>query len=126
MTPPPGDVNPTPESRGAGGLASVFKGLTGSRLVRSPPPQPSSPSTAAIPLIVPTESDDVPLSNPNHLSPAHMEFFESLKSGSPNDRVAAANSLRYALCEYTSGCVCIRNEILRSCSVGDCWTVMLM
>ncbi|KAJ2901926.1 hypothetical protein MKZ38_001227 [Zalerion maritima] len=105
MTPPTGDVSQTPESRSAGGLTSVFRGLTGSRLVRSPPPQASSTTspTTANPIL--GEGSNVSPPNPNYLSPAHLEFFETLKTGTPNDRVAAANSLRYAISDYAPGCV---------------------
>lgn len=110
MTFPSGNAAQTPDSRAAGGLASVLKGLAGSRLVRSPPP-PSSSSSPIASHAAPAADSTISLTppNPNCLSPAHMEFFENLRDEThSNDRIEAASSLRYAIADYSPGCVRFR------------------
>jgi hypothetical protein len=98
MSPSPGDVPPSPDSSRAGGLASVFKGLTGTKLTKSPPPQLQSPSTSTVPSIA--DSLNATPTGFHGLSPNHMELLEQLKNGTPSQRTSAADSLRYAIAEY--------------------------
>lgn len=95
MSPSPGDAAQSPDARGAGGLASVFKGLTGSKLTKSPTPPSQAPSTVSA-------SGQVDVSAPtvSGLPPNHIASFEQLKNGSLTERVAAAQSLRLAIADY--------------------------
>ncbi|KAF6819105.1 GTPase activating protein [Colletotrichum sojae] len=100
MSPSPGDAPSSPDSSRAGGLASVFKGLTGAKLTKSPPPSLKSASSILSPI-----ADHVNATRTTTLavlSPNHMECFEQLKSGngSVGERIAAASSLRYAVSEF--------------------------
>jgi hypothetical protein len=99
MSPLSGDAPSSPDSSRAGGLASVFKGLTSSKLTKSPPPQVSTPSTVSVSALGDSLNAPNP-AGPSGLSPIHMESFEQLKNGTPSERVAAANSLRYAVAEF--------------------------
>lgn len=98
MSPSPGDAPSSPDSSRPGGLASVFKGLTGAKLTKSPPPSLKSTSSILSPIADTVNATRTTLT----LSPNHMESFELLKSGNGTaaDRVSAANSLRYAVSEY--------------------------
>jgi hypothetical protein len=99
MSPLPGDATQSPETKTSGGLASVFKGLTGSKLSKAPPavlPPPSSLSPTGLS----TDQIDVAQLDPRGLPPNHMESFEKLKSGSLNERITAAESLRHAIADY--------------------------
>jgi hypothetical protein len=91
MSPSPGDE---PPSQSIGGLAGVFKGLAGGKLAKSPPPIPSPNSQ---------DRADATL-HPNiarGLPGDQMEVFQQLKSGGTlAERVAAANSLRYAIADF--------------------------
>ncbi|KAK5654858.1 hypothetical protein OQA88_6894 [Cercophora sp. LCS_1] len=81
----------SPEPRG-GGLAGVFR-LAGGRLAKSPPPLPTIASQ--------DRSDAVTHSNlVRGLSPEQIELFAQLKGGTLNERVVAANSLRYTLADF--------------------------
>ncbi|KAK0652262.1 hypothetical protein B0T16DRAFT_321889 [Cercophora newfieldiana] len=95
MPPSPGDELPPQESRSAGGLAGVFKGLAGGKLAKSPPSIPSPSSQ---------ERSDAAALHPNvarGLPGDQMELFRQLKSGATlGERVAAANSLRYAIVDF--------------------------
>lgn len=72
----------------------MFRGLTGSKSTKSPPPL-SSPATAL------TRIEFINATPTSYgLSNNHMNAFEQLKSGSASDRLAAANTLRYAISEY--------------------------
>ncbi|KAF5006403.1 hypothetical protein FDECE_7219 [Fusarium decemcellulare] len=102
MSPQPGDGLPSPDTSRPGGLAHVLRGLTSSKLSKSSPSIASPSSSTALPT---AEFVHAPLANPSAnpprgLSSSHMESFELLKNGSPNERIAAANSLRYAIVEY--------------------------
>lgn len=95
MSPQTEDDPASPDSIRPGGLATVFRSLTNSKSTKSPPPL-SMPS-AALPraeLInaIPTSSRE--------LSSNHMDAFELLKTGSPSERISAANTLKYAITEY--------------------------
>ncbi|OLN86876.1 Tuberous sclerosis 2-like protein [Colletotrichum chlorophyti] len=99
MSPSPGDALSSPDSSRPSGLASVFKGLTGAKLTKSPPPSLKSASSILSPLADHVNATRTSLTG---LSPNHMESFEQLKSGTGTvgERIAAANSLRYAVTEY--------------------------
>ncbi|KAK0727201.1 hypothetical protein B0T26DRAFT_747553 [Lasiosphaeria miniovina] len=114
MSPSPGDEPQEPRS--TGGLAGVFKGLAGGKLTKSPPPPTSPPALHPFPQPSPapaSASVSHPLSQrperpdaapPQHalhgLSPDQMELFGQLKNGSLNERMAAANSLRYTIADF--------------------------
>ncbi|KAJ4249514.1 Tuberous sclerosis 2-like protein [Fusarium torreyae] len=98
----PGDGPSSPDTSRQGGLAHVLRGLTSSKLSKSSPSIASPSSTTALPT---AEFVHAPLAAPSTnppqgLSSSHMESFELLKNGSPNERIAAANSLKYAIAEY--------------------------
>lgn len=100
MSPQPGDVPSSPESSRPSGLAHVLRGLTSSKLTKSSPsiasPSASTNLTTAEFIHAPK-----PLVNPpKGLSSRHMEYYEQLKNGSPNERIAAANALKHAIAEY--------------------------
>ncbi|OHW95181.1 GTPase activating protein [Colletotrichum incanum] len=99
MSPSPGDEPSSPDSSRPSGLASVFKGLTGAKLTKSPPPSLKSASSILSPL---ADHVNATRTNLSGLSPNHMESFELLKNGNGSvaDRIAAANSLRCAVAEY--------------------------
>ncbi|OTA02661.1 Rap-RAN GTPase activating protein tuberin [Trichoderma parareesei] len=96
MSPQPGDDISSPDSLRPSGIASVFRGLTGSKSSTKSPP-PLSSSAAALP-----RTDFIhatPISS-RGLSANHMDAFEQLKNGSPAERMAAANTLKFAITEY--------------------------
>jgi hypothetical protein len=101
MSPSPGDEQPQ-ETKATGGLAGVFKGLTGGgKLTKSPPvlQQPFAPIAGSQAFAEPPDSN-APPSAPHGLSPEQAELFGRLKSGQLNERIAAANSLRYAIADF--------------------------
>lgn len=97
MSPPqPGDGPTSPDSSRPGGFANVFRGLTTSRSSRSLPLSSSS-SSVALPVA------DIVTATPTtsvRLSPNIIDSFELLKNGLLNDRIAAANTLKFAISEY--------------------------
>ncbi|KAK4212378.1 tuberous sclerosis 2 protein [Rhypophila decipiens] len=108
MSPSPGDDSHSHQARGTGGLAGVFKGLTGSKLTKSPPPtsQPPTPITT-ISQQLSDRPDAVSPTQPTPVAPAirgipqdQLELFNRLRSGTINERVDAAGSLRYAISDY--------------------------
>ncbi|KAI8714352.1 hypothetical protein NCS52_01154900 [Fusarium sp. LHS14.1] len=102
MSPQPGDGPPSPDTTRQGGLAHVLRGLTSSKLSKSSPSIASPSSSTALPTaeFVHAPLANLPVQQPRGLSSSHMESFELLKNGSPNERIAAANSLKYAIAEY--------------------------
>lgn len=101
MSPSPGDEQPPHEAKTTGGLAGVFKGLAGGgKLTKSPPQlQPPFPPIAASQVL--ERSDAAPLPSAVHgLPPEHVELFGHLKNGQLGERIAAANSLRYAISDF--------------------------
>jgi hypothetical protein len=82
----------------------VFRGLTGSKLVR-PARTTGTLSEAAI-------------GEARRLPDNQVEAFRKLKDGTINERVAAANSLRFAVTDYplTPVCLCFIVAILGSFS----------
>ena len=104
MSPSPGDDQQPQETKGgsSGGLAGVFKGLAGGgKLTKSPPviqqPFPSISGSQSLPQRFDTTP---PVSALHGLSPDQAELFVHLKNGQLNERVAAANSLRYAIADF--------------------------
>ncbi|QYT05771.1 Rap-RAN GTPase activating protein tuberin [Trichoderma simmonsii] len=95
MSPQPGDDVSSPDSVRPSGIASVFRGLTGSKSTKSPPPLASS--VAALPRT--DFSNATPISS-RGLSANHMDAFEHLKNGSQSERISAANTLKFAITEY--------------------------
>jgi hypothetical protein len=99
MSPSPGEEGQLPQdSRSTGGLASVFKGLTGgAKLTKSTSPPLQIPGPP-INLNLAEQLNDVTAYH--GLPPDHNEAFEQLRSGTPSERVAAAQRLRYAVVDY--------------------------
>jgi hypothetical protein len=95
MSPLSGDVAQTPEPKSTGGLASVFKSLTGNKSSKSPIPQ--SPASVAQQLNTTNTSKNAIYGRP----PNYDQLFEKLKGGNPlADRLAAAEALRHAVQDY--------------------------
>lgn len=99
MPPSADDQAPLPEPKSAGGLASVFKGLTGGSKLSKVPPVPSS-STDTVSAQLSSERVDTASLAATGLPPHHSEALEKLKSGSLSERVAAAESLRLSVADY--------------------------
>ncbi|SPN99003.1 related to tuberin [Cephalotrichum gorgonifer] len=104
MPSPPGDASPPhpPEPSRPSGLASVFKGLTGAKLLKSQPPllpQLHSSSAASSVPPPPLEPDNAGSLALRGFSPSHMASFELLRNGTPSERVSAAATLRHAIVE---------------------------
>ncbi|KAI8633171.1 hypothetical protein F5Y19DRAFT_292271 [Xylariaceae sp. FL1651] len=100
MPPSPGDgTPPAHDTKGAGGLASVFKGLAGAAKLAKPSPIPAQSSgPSAIHAQITEQLDSVPIAHA--LPPQHIVLFEQLKDGSLQERVAAANALRMVVADY--------------------------
>lgn len=95
MSPPGGDDPSSPDSARAGGLANVFRGLT-ARSSRSLPLSSSS-SSVALPV---TELVNATSASTPRLSPSTMDSYQLLRNGNPSERIAAANTLKFAISEY--------------------------
>ncbi|KAH8683368.1 hypothetical protein BGZ60DRAFT_368717 [Tricladium varicosporioides] len=96
MSPSSGDVAQTPEPKSTGGLASVFKSLTGNKSTRSPP-QVQSPSSIAQQLNGAGSLRTTIYGGP----PNYEQWFEQLKIGHPlSERITAAESIRRAIHDY--------------------------
>ncbi|KAJ4145498.1 hypothetical protein LMH87_004347 [Akanthomyces muscarius] len=91
---PDNDV-PSSESVRPSGLSSVLRGLTSSKSTRSPPHIPSP--AAAQPK---TEFVNATPIHSRGLATNHMDALELLISGTPAERISAADTLRYAISEY--------------------------
>ncbi|ROV91153.1 hypothetical protein VSDG_07878 [Cytospora chrysosperma] len=101
MTPPPqgDDKPPSPEPKSAGGLASVFKGLTGASKLSKAPPIPSASIDTVSAQISSERVDTVSLAATGLPSP-NSEALEKLKNGNLGERITAAESLRLAIADY--------------------------
>lgn len=102
MPSPPGDDPPSPDPSRPRGLAGVFKGLTNTKLSRSPPPltpqiHPTSASSFSPPPLAPVNANSAALRG---FSASHMASFELLRHGTPAERITAASALRHAVTEY--------------------------
>ncbi|KAJ3492936.1 hypothetical protein NLG97_g5051 [Lecanicillium saksenae] len=86
---------PSPESARPGGLSNVLRGLTSAKSTRSPPHIPSP--AAAQPK---TEFVNATPIHSRGLATNHMDALELLRSGTPAERISAADTLRYAISEY--------------------------
>jgi hypothetical protein len=100
----PGDEAQQTEARSIGGLAGVFRGLTGSKTIKSLPPQPTLGNVSQK---VPLDEPGATASSTNGLPPEHMDAFRQLENGSINERIAAANTLRFAVIDYPLAPVCL-------------------
>jgi hypothetical protein len=109
MPPSAGDAAQTPEPKSTGGLASVFRGLTGNRSNRTlaannaPPPNPSAS------LLVAQQLNNSGTTNAGvYGGPlAYEEFYGQLKNGKTlAARRSAADALRLALADYPLSGVC--------------------
>ncbi|KAH8663965.1 hypothetical protein BX600DRAFT_287685 [Xylariales sp. PMI_506] len=101
MAPSPGEEAQSPqESRNTGGLASVFKGLAGAAKLTKPSMSPLHLTGLSIPPNIAEQLQRTDAMGSHGPHPAHMEAFEQLKNGSPNERVAAAQQLRHAVEDY--------------------------
>ncbi|KAJ9143751.1 Tuberous sclerosis 2-like protein [Pleurostoma richardsiae] len=103
MSPSPGDAPQSPETKSTGGLASVFKGLAGSKLIKSAQtPSHTIPAAAAATAPDQLSSDHIDVSSlaVSGLPPNYVESFEQLKNGTLNERIVAAESLRIAIAGY--------------------------
>ncbi|EMT65176.1 Tuberous sclerosis 2 protein like protein [Fusarium odoratissimum] len=120
MSPQPGDGPSSPDTSRQGGLAHVLRGLTSSKLSKSSPSiaSPSSANAQPTAEFVHAPAPAVSPNPPHGLSSSHMESFELLKNGSPNERIAAANSLKYAIAEYPL------NPVLDICLQKDSWNTL--
>ncbi|KAI1180903.1 tuberin [Nemania sp. FL0916] len=102
MPPSPGHGGPpSQDSKGVGGLASVFKGLAGAaKLTKSSPTlaHSSGPSTMHAEIV--EQAHPVPVAHAYALPPQYVASFEQLKDGATHDRVAAANSLRTLIANH--------------------------
>lgn len=99
MPPSADDPAPSPETKSTGGLASVFKGLTGGSKLAKVPPVPSS-STDTVSAQLSSERVDTASLAASGLPPHHFEALEKLKNGSLSERIAAAESLRFSIADY--------------------------
>lgn len=98
-SPTPGDDSPALESKNASGLASVFKGLTGSTKTSKAPPVPSASNTPVSAQLSSERVDTASLAATG-VAPHYNEWLDRLKAGSLSERVAAAESLRLTLAGY--------------------------
>ncbi|KAI1391112.1 uncharacterized protein F4822DRAFT_173851 [Hypoxylon trugodes] len=100
MSPSPGDEASSPQdAKNTGGIASVFKGLTGVAKLTKSPPAPVQSSGASINAQI-AERLNTTQNVLRGLPPQHTESFELLKNGSMNERVQAANTLRRTVVDY--------------------------
>jgi len=108
MPPPSGDVAQTPESRTTGGLANVFRSLTGNRLARTPLPatQPHpSPTVASLQI---AQELNTPRGGVYGGPLEYEHLHGQLKNGKTlADRRSAADTLRLALADYSLDGVCL-------------------
>ncbi len=115
MSPSPGDEQQPQEVKSTGGLAGVFKGLAGSgKLAKSPPvlQQPFAPIAGSQTLDERSDTAAVP-SALHALSPEQAELVQRLHNGQLSDRIAAANSLRYAISDFPLNPVRIESPVYR-------------
>ena len=99
MSPSPGHEAQPSETRGAGRLAGVFRGFSGPKLAKTPSPQRSTAAANITPVFSNEANAPSNTSLPG-LPADQMASFELLKSGSLNDRIAAAGSLTFTIADY--------------------------
>lgn len=99
MSPASGDASPSSELKTSGGIASVFKGLTGGSKISKAPPVPSSSNNPASAQLSSERVDTASLAATG-VAPHYNEWLEKLRSGSISERIAAAESLRLTLADY--------------------------
>jgi hypothetical protein len=111
----PGDEAQQFEARSIGGLAGVFRGLTGSKSTKLPPAQQTLGNVSQI---FPPDEADAASASAHILPPEHMDMFRQLRNGSINERIAAASTLRFAVADYPLAPV--RFKIKRSKTLLRC------
>lgn len=122
MSPSPGDEQQPREVKSSGGLAGVFKGLAGGgKLTKSPPvlQQPFAPIAGSQTFADRSDTTTAP-SALQGLSPEQVELVGRLKKGQLSDRVAAANSLRYAISDFPLNPVCAKPSVYSPPSQSFC------
>lgn len=100
MSPSNGDSPLSPESRSSGGIASVFKSLTGKGSVKAS----STSSPAAVSNIhVAQQINTIAPKNAIYGGPSNYnQLYEQLKPDRPlSERLSAAQSLRYVVLDYS-------------------------
>ncbi len=109
MPPHSGDVAQTPEPRSTGGLASVFKSLTGNRSSKAPLPNAHSHTSATAASLQIAQQFSSPSRGGVYGGPLEFEhLYGQLKSGkSFAERRSAADTLRLALADYSLSGVCL-------------------
>lgn len=95
MSSRPEDDISSPGSTRQGGFANVFRTLTSSK---STDKSPQLLSPAAAPPR--TEFINASPTTSRELSTNHMDALQLLRSGTPNERISAAGTLKYAISEY--------------------------
>jgi hypothetical protein len=101
MSPSSGDVAQAPDSKSTSGLASVIRGLTGKK--SSNPPSPALASVPATnPSFVRQFNSTSTLRSAIYGGPSnHEQLYEQLRTEKPlPERLAAAETLRYAVADY--------------------------
>lgn len=118
MPPSAGDVAQTPEPKSTGGLAGVFKSLTGSRSSKTPLQNAHSNASATAASL--QFAQQLNTSNPSRggVYGGPLEFdhlYGQLKTGkSFAERRSAADTLRLALADYSLNGVCLLVSITHS------------
>lgn len=110
MPPPAGDVAQTPESKSTGGLASVFKSLTGGRSSKnllSPHNVASSNPASNVQIAQQLNSSSTPKGGIYSGPIGYEHLYGQLKNGRTlAERHSAAEGLRLALSDYPLSGVC--------------------
>jgi len=113
MPPSSGDVAQTPEPRSTGGLASVFKSLTGNRSSKASLPNAHSHPSATTASLQIAQQLNISNSSRGGVYGGPLEFehlYGQLKAGkSFAERRSAADTLRLALADYSLSGVCLVN-----------------
>ncbi|CAJ2507312.1 Uu.00g084980.m01.CDS01 [Anthostomella pinea] len=100
MSPSPGDDGKSHhDSKTSGGLASIFKGLTGAAKLTRSPSHAALPSGPSINAHVAEHLGSVPTVT-RGLPQQHTEAFEQLKNGALDEQIAAAHALRSVVADY--------------------------
>ncbi|OAA64504.1 GTPase activating protein [Niveomyces insectorum RCEF 264] len=123
MAPPVNDANRSSDTKGQGGLAGVFKGLTGAKLTKSGSSVSGQPTTAAtfspLPLTAPLATAALSSSSIASTQPAsdsadgdsladrphnplaqYSVCLEQLRNGTLNEKTAAAAALRSLIADF--------------------------
>jgi hypothetical protein len=110
MPPSSADVAQTPEPKSTGGLASVFKSLTGSRSSKTPLPNAHPHPSATTASLQIAQQLNISNASRGGVYGGPLEFehlYGQLKTGkSFAERRSAADTLRLALADYSLSGVC--------------------